>query len=270
MIGIFDSGVGGLTVLREIHKKLPEHSTVYLGDSARAPYGDKSHDEITRFTWEGVRWLFDRGCPLVILACNSASAQALRTIQQTKLDDYPGRRVLGVIRPTVEELADRGYAHIGILATPATVKSEAYVKELKNINPDIHVTQHAASGWVDLVEAGKAKSDEARNIVKADVNALLDDCGEIDAVLLGCTHYPVLYDTIRQILPKEIDLFDQGPIVAEKLVDYLNRHPDINDRLVKNADREYFTTGDANQARSAASQIAGFDSEFEHVKISSQ
>lgn len=241
MIGIFDSGVGGLTVLKHIHERLPEYSTIYLGDTAHTPYGTKTHEEIFEYTWAGVQWLFEKGCPLVILACNSASSQALRQIQQTKLNEYPGKRVLGVIRPTAEELTGK-YKKIGILATSATVESRAYVNELNHLNPNLDIAQHACPDWVPLVESGKVYSDEAKAIVQTDVDQLLKKDGEIEAVLLGCTHYPHLYDQIRIALPDEIDIYDQGPIVAAKLEDYLRRHPEIEEQLEKEGKYSYFET----------------------------
>ena len=241
MIGIFDSGIGGLTVLKHIHERLPQYSTIYLGDTAHAPYGTKTHDQITEYTWAGVKWLFGKGCPLVILACNSASSQALRTIQQNLLHEYPGKKVLGVIRPTAEELAGK-YRKIGILATPATVSSNAYVNELHHLNPILQITQYACPDWVTLVESGKTYSDEASVIVKRDIEKLLEQDDKIEAVLLGCTHYPHLYDQIRSALPDEIEVYDQGPIVAAQLEDYLKRHPEIEKQLDISGDREYYET----------------------------
>lgn len=269
MIGVFDSGVGGLTVLQHIHERLPQYSTMYLGDAARSPYGTKTHEEITQFAWEGVKWLFDQGCPLVIVACNSASAQALRTIQQTKLQEYPGHRVLGVIRPTVEDLAER-YGHIGILATPATVGSKAYVRELKHISEHVHVSQHACPEWVNIVEQGQVGTPESEAIIKQDIEAALQQDPSIEAVLLGCTHYPVLFETIRKLLPEHIDLYEQGPLVAASLEDYLRRHSEIEEKLEKGGTRSYFTTGDPVQAAQAAAQIAGMQPTFKRVEKSSK
>jgi glutamate racemase len=239
MIGVFDSGVGGLTVLKHVHEKLPKYSTMYLGDLAHMPYGTKTHEEIAELTWKGVSWLFDQGCVLVILACNSASAQALREIQQTK--ELGARRVLGVIRPTAEELAEK-HEHIGILATEATVSSNAYVKELLHINPNLNIVQHACPEWVQLVEKGELEGEHAERVVKRDVEALLDLDPQVKGVLLGCTHYPHLFEVIRKALPRHIELYDQGPIVAEKLVDYLRRHPEIDEQLEKEGKREYYNT----------------------------
>lgn len=266
MIGVFDSGVGGLTVLKDIHKQLPQYSTIYLGDNAHSPFGTKTHDEITEYTWAGVKWLFDQGCFLVVLACNSASAQALRTIQKTKLSEYPGRRVLGVIRPTVELLADK-YDHIGVLATPATVKSEAYVHEFHKINPDLDIEQHSCPEWVGLVENVSSTVDEVNTIVAQDVKILLVQAPNLEAVLLGCTHYPALYDQVKQNLPPGIDLYEQGPLVAASLVDYLKRHSEIDDNLEREGVHRYFTTGDASLVQNAAMQIAGVQTTFKKVVI---
>lgn len=277
MIGVFDSGVGGLTVLKHIHTELPEYSTLYLGDSARAPYGDRSHEQITEFAWEGIEYLFNQGCPLVIVACNSASAQALRTIQQTKLDPPESplgkgggeafeHRVLGVIRPTAEELAGQ-FKTVGILATSATVGSEAYVKEFKKINPNVHIEQHACPAWGPLVEEGLAHDSNTHKIIEQDLNILLSKNSDIEAILLACTHYPVLYDYIRSILPKNIALYDQGPLVAKSLKDYLSRHPEIESQLEKSGERQYFTTGDPKKTRTAARQIADMNPNFQHVDL---
>lgn len=268
MIGVFDSGVGGLTVLRSIHALLPQYNTVYLGDNARAPYGTKTHEEITRFTWEGVKWLFDYGCELVILACNSASAQALREIQQTKLGAYPEKRVLGVIRPTVEELAEQGFDHVGVLATPATVGSKAYVAELLKLDPSVRVSQKACPDWVPIVEQGIGSSEHAKQVVARDVEQFFDQSPNVQAVLLGCTHYPALFPAVRTALPEEVELYEQGPIVAKKLFTYLERHSEIESKLQKDSGRTYFTTGDASVAEHAAQQIAGMSPEFKHVEIS--
>lgn len=267
MIGVFDSGVGGLTVLREVHQVLPQYSTIYLGDNARSPYGKKTHEQLVEFAWQGVKWLFEAGCPLVIMACNSASASALREIQQTKLGEFPGRRVLGVLSPTVEELAERGYQHIGILATEATVKSEAYVRELKKLDPKLKITQQVCPKWAEIVESGRVNDPRSLQIIKADVESLLAKATDLDAVLLGCTHYPVLYNQVRSVLPASIELFDQGPIVAQKLVEYLERHPEIEHQIERTGKRQYFTTGEPSRARQAAHQIAGLDPEFAQIDL---
>lgn len=266
MIGIFDSGVGGLTVLKHIHARLPDYSTMYLGDALHAPFGTKTHDEITKYTWEGVKWLFDNGCPLVILACNSASAQALRTIQQTKLSEYPDSRVLGVIRPTVEELAKK-YKHVGIFATTATVTSEAYKNELNHLDPELVIHQHACPRWVEIVENGNADSKESEIVIEEDVQELLKKDSSLEAILLACTHYPVLFDQIRKVLPQNIDLYEQGPLVADSLEKYLSRHTKLDKRILKTKEHLYFTTGDVKQAQNAAAQIAGLHPEFTRVEI---
>ena len=244
MIGVFDSGVGGLTVLREIHKALPAYSTIYFGDGANAPYGEKTHEEIARLTWRGVDLLFQKGCPLVILACNSASAQALREIQQNQLKQYPGRRVLGVIIPTVEEFHERGYKNILVLGTPATVSSQSYVKEFEKADDSISIAQYACPRWVPLVEAGELDSSVARQVVQEDVEQALAVAPGTEAILLGCTHYPYLYDLIREVVPERIAIYDQGSIVAKKLMDYLKRHPEMDELLEKKGKREVFSSKD--------------------------
>lgn len=268
MIGVFDSGVGGLTVLRSIHESLAQYDTVYLGDNARSPYGTKSHEEITRFTWNGVKWLFDYGCELVILACNSASAQALSEIQRRKLAAYPGRRVLGVIRPTVEELAEHGFDHVGVLATPATVGSGAYEAELLKLDPSVRVSQKACPEWVPIVEQGIGSSEYAKSVIARDVEQFLDQAPRVQAILLGCTHYPALFESIRSVLPSQVYLYEQGPVVAKKLFNYLERHPEIESQLKKDSVHAYFTTGDPETATHAAQQIAGVSPVFKHVEIS--
>lgn len=267
MIGVFDSGVGGLTVLRDIHRILPQYGTHYLGDNARAPYGVRTHEEITEFAWQGVEWLFAQGCALVILACNSASAQALRTIQQERLHAYPGRRVLGVIRPTVEELAQRGYRHVGVLATPATVASQAYIHEFQKLDSDLEISQHACPAWVPIVEQGIGSTEQAKATIKKDVETFFAHAPKTEAVLLGCTHYPAIFSQIRACVPEQVDLFEQGPIVAKKLFDYLTRHPEIERALAQSRERRYATTGDPVLAARAASQISGLKVAFEKIDL---
>lgn len=266
MIGIFDSGVGGLTILKDIHKVLPKYSTMYLGDSARAPYGEKNHEQLVKFAWQGIEYLFNQGCPLVVVACNTASAQALRTIQQTKLSKYPGCRVLGVIKPTIEVLAGK-HKNIGILATTATVNSHAYIRELTHLDASIGVVQRACPAWGPLVEKGFANTDATHRIVNDDVRSFLEKNKNIEAILLACTHYPILYDYIRSIMPTRIYLYEQGPLVAASLKDYFIRHPEIEERIEKKDKRIYCTTGDIELAKCAARQIADFDPDFIHVDI---
>ncbi|NQV89396.1 MAG: glutamate racemase [Parcubacteria group bacterium] len=243
MLGIFDSGFGGLTVLKPIHELLPKLSTIYLGDNARAPYGVRSQDEIYRYTLEGVRFLFEQGCPLVLLACNTASAQALRRIQEEVMpSEFPDRRVLGVIRPAAEYLASHATS-VGIFATPATVKSNAYVEELQKLNPEVSVSQLACPGLTDIIEAGKQDGENCNQLIKHFTSELLDANPSIEQVLLGCTHFPLIYDKFRNNIPKNIEVLVQGDIVANSLKHYLDRHPDILARIDQSGTRQYFTSG---------------------------
>ena len=227
MIGVFDSGFGGLTILRNLQKALPQYDYLYLGDNARAPYGSRTFETIFRYTLQAVRELFSRGCPLVILACNTASAKALRSIQQDVLPyEFPDKRVLGIVRPTAEEIGKFSKSgHIGIFGTAGTVSSGSYLIEINHFYPELKVTQHACPMWVPLVEYGERESEGARFFVKKDVDALLAQDPDIDTVLLACTHYPLLEGAIRAALPEKVKLVFQGDIVSEKTVDYLKRHP---------------------------------------------
>ncbi len=247
MIGVFDSGFGGLTILKDLRKALPQYDFLYLGDNARAPYGSRSFETIYRYTLESVRQLFSRGCPLVILACNTASARALRSIQQQVLPvEFPDRRVLGIIRPTAEEIGRFSKTgHVGIFATAGTVSSRSYVIEIEHFFPDLKVTQHACPMWVPLVECGESLSEGAEYFVKKDVAALLKEDPEIDTVLLACTHYPLLEKAIRKALPPEVRLVFQGDIVAGKTVDYLKRHPEMEVRLSKSGKTAFLTSDTA-------------------------
>lgn len=247
MIGVFDSGFGGLTILRDLQKVLPSYDFMYLGDNARAPYGSRSFESIYRYTLQSVRELFSRGCPLVILACNTASARALRSIQQQVLPfEFPDRRVLGIIRPTAEEIGKFSRTgHIGIFATSGTVSSGSYLIEIKHFFPDLHVIQHACPMWVPLVEYGERGTEGARFFVKKEVDALLDEDPDIDTVLLACTHYPLLEKEIRAALPDHVRLVFQGDIVAEKTLDYLRRHPEMDCRLTRGSKTDFLTSDTA-------------------------
>lgn len=244
MIGVFDSGFGGLTILRDLQRTLPSYDFMYLGDNARAPYGSRSFETIFRYTLQSVRELFRRGCPLVILACNTASARALRSIQQQILpSEFPDRRVLGIIRPTAEEIGKFSKTgHIGIFATPGTVSSGSYPIEINHFFPNLHVTQHACPMWVPLVENGERENEGTRFFVKKDVEALLKEDPEIDAVLLACTHYPLLEAEIREALPPHVQLVFQGNIVATKTRDYLDRHPEMDLRLSRGGKTTFLTS----------------------------
>lgn len=247
MIGVFDSGFGGLTILKDLQKALPQYDYLYLGDNARAPYGSRSYETIYRYTLQCVRELFSRGCPLVILACNTASARALRSIQQQVLPfEFPDRRVLGIIRPTAEEIGNFSKSgHIGIFATAGTVSSGSYLLEINHFYPNLKVTQRACPMWVPLVEYGERGTDGSRFFVKKDVDALLAQDPEIDTLLLACTHYPLLEQEIRAALPQGVRLVFQGDIVASKTVDYLKRHPEIEKRLSKNEKTSFLTSDTA-------------------------
>jgi len=243
-IGIFDSGYGGMTVLREIVASLPEYDFIYAGDNARSPYGTRSFETVYRYTQEAVTWLFNQGCELVILACNTASAKALRTIQQKDLSVIaPGKRVLGVIRPITEVAGNFSNSkHIGIFATPGTVKSNTYVIEIKKFFPECIVTQEACPMWVPLIENNEHCSDGAEFFIRKNVQNLLSADLQIDTVILGCTHYPFIYDKIASLLPENVTIINQGTIVARSLLDYLRRHPEIDRKLSKNHDICFFTS----------------------------
>lgn len=243
-IGVFDSGYGGLTVLKEIVNRLPEYDYVYLGDNARAPYGTRSFETVYEYTLQAVKWLFSQNCPLIILACNTASAKALRTIQQKDLPYIDEtKRVLGVIRPTVEVIGNYTKTnHIGILGTRGTVQSESYPIELKKFFPGITPHQHACPLWVPLVENEEYASPGADYFVNKDLQQLLKSSGEIDTVLLACTHYPLLLNKIKKFLPAEINIISQGEIVAESLQDYLARHPEIEEKCTRNGQLSFYTT----------------------------
>lgn len=243
-IGVFDSGYGGLTILRELVKELPQYDYLYLGDNARAPYGTRSFDTVYHYTLECVKHLFSKGCHLVVLACNTASAKALRNIQQLDLPHIaPEKRVLGVIRPTTEVIGNYTQTnHIGIFATAGTVASESYLVEIEKFFPNLKVHQEACPMWVPLIENGEFDSDGADYFVKKNINHLLEKSPQIDAVLLGCTHYPLLIKKIRQFLPAHIRIINQAEIVAHSFADYLQRHPEIESRCSKNGTRTFYTT----------------------------
>jgi glutamate racemase len=226
MIGFFDSGIGGLTILKAVKKRLPDLQTAYLADHEHAPYGNRSREEILELTWAGCEKLFAQGCSLVIIACNTASANALREIQQKRLHAYPGRNVLGIVRPTVEELSKRGYRKIAVLSTKATKDSGAYQAEFAKLNPEIKIVSHACPNWVGFVEAEQTDSAACLADIKHEIEELECEAPDMDAILLGCTHFPYLTRQIRQSLAKDVPIFDQGPIVAESLAEYLVRHPE--------------------------------------------
>lgn len=243
-IGVFDSGYGGLTILSKIREALPQYDFIYLGDNARAPYGTRSFDIVYEFTLQAVRRLFELGCHLVILACNTASAKALRSIQINNLPSMdPDRRVLGVIRPTVECVGNLTHTrHIGVLGTAGTIKSESYVMEVRKLYPDIRVSGQACPMWVPLVEYGESQGEGADYFVQKYINALLKQDEQIDTVILGCTHYPLLLPKIRRYMPEGITIVSQGELVAESLKDYLRRHPEMDARCTRGGQCTYYTT----------------------------
>lgn len=256
-IGVFDSGYGGLTILHQFQKVMPQYDYLYLGDNARSPYGIRSFDTIYEYTLEAVKYLFSQDCQLIILACNTASAKALVNIQKLDLPKIdPSRRVLGVIRPTAEtigELTQSG--HVGILATEGTVNSESYLLEMKKLYPEVEVYQEACPMWVPLIENGELDSIGARYFIKRNIDNLLIKSPEIDAILLGCTHYPVLQEVIKEYVPEHVQILTQGKIIAQSLKDYLLRHPDMDSKCTKNGLTTYLTTGSAEDFDKRASSF---------------
>jgi len=264
-IGVFDSGYGGLTILEEIRKELPGYDYIYLGDNARTPYGPRSFEVVYRFTRQAVLKLFEEGCHLVVLACNTASAKALRTIQQNDLPQWdPQRRVLGVIRPTVEVLDELSITnHVGILGTSGTISSRSYEMEVAKMFPHITVTGQACPMWVPLVENNEFNSPGADYFVRKYLDEILNQDQRIDTLILGCTHYPLLAEKIRTYLPESVTLFSQGEHVAKSLANYLLRHPEIDRNLTKKANMRFLTTESAEKFAEAASV---FLSEMIHVE----
>jgi glutamate racemase len=245
-IGIFDSGYGGLTVFRSIIRQLPDYDYIYLGDTARAPYGNRSFQTIHQYTWECVQWLFKQGCPLIILACNTASAKALRTIQQRDLvNEDPAKRVLGVIRPTAEVIGTYTQTNqIGVLGTKGTVQSGSYAIEIGHFFPEVKVYQQACPLWVPIIENGEYDKPGADYYVKEYLEQLTAQSNQIDTILLGCTHYPLLQEKISENLPGSIRVVSQGEIVADSLVNYLERHPEMETGITENGTQQFFTTTD--------------------------
>lgn len=268
-IGIFDSGYGGLTVMRSIVDALPDYNYLYLGDNARAPYGNRSFDTVYHYTLECVNWLFDEGCDLVILACNTASAKALRQIQQVDLPKRnDNKRVLGVIRPTTESIGEYSKAGvIGVLGTAGTVASKSYPIEIAKFYPEMIVEQEACPMWVYLVEHNQMNGEGADYFVKQHVDRILARNPKIDTLLLACTHYPLLIKTIKKFVPDSIKLVTQGGIVAEKLKDYLSRHTEIETGLMKGKQRDFVTTDDASTFDLQASMFFGDSISARHIEI---
>lgn len=268
-IGIFDSGVGGLTVMKDIAHRLPSYDYLYLGDSARTPYGNRSFESIYQFTLQCVKYLFSQQCHLIILACNTASAKALRTIQQRDLPDIaPQKRVLGVIRPTAEVIGLHSKtSHVGVLGTTGTVQSESYEIEIEHQFPELSVYQQACPMWVPLVENNEHNHPGADYFVKKYLDQIQQQSPAIDTLLLACTHYPLLIPKIRTVLDSDISLLSQGPIVAASLEDYLQRHPEIDEKCSKNGKRRFLTTDAPELFDRYANTFFGQPVESEYVEV---
>ena len=253
-IGVFDSGYGGLTILNSIRQQLPQYDYLYLGDNARAPYGPRSFDVVYEFTRQAVLRLFEMGCHLVILGCNTASAKALRTIQQNDLPKWDAeRRVLGVIRPTAEVIGELTKSrHVGVLATEGTIKSESYNLEIQKLHPDIKVSGVACPFWVPLVEYNEADSPGADYFVKKRIDEIMTKDPEIDAIILGCTHYPLLMPKIKKYLPEGVKIVSQGEYVASSLKAYLERHIEIERKCAKQGSVNYLTTENPEKFKESA------------------
>lgn len=254
-IGLFDSGYGGLTIFDKIRKRMPAYDYIYLGDNARTPYGPRSFDVVYHFTRQAVERLFEEGCQLVILACNTASAKALRTIQQNDLPRWdPNRRVLGVIRPTVEVLGDLSRTqHIGVLGTTGTISSRSYTLEIEKLFPEMKVTGEACPMWVPLVENKEYNSPGADYFIQKHLDHILSVDPQIDTLVLGCTHYPLLLNKIKQFIPSHINILSQGEYVAASLENYLSRHPEMEAKLTKNNHSRFMTTESEDKFAEAAS-----------------
>ena len=288
-IGVFDSGYGGLTILQQLRKQLPERDFIYLGDNARAPYGSRSFDVVYEFTRQAVMKLFSMGCRLVILGCNTASAKALRTIQQRDLTTplqpsqgerasnlqpptsnlmEQGYRVLGVIRPTVEIIGSLTKSrHVGVVATEGTVRSESYALEIAKFYPDITVTGQACPLWAAIVEAGESESEGAEYFVRKRINQLLDKDPMIDTIILGCTHYPLLMNALRKAVPDGIKIVAQGEYVARSLEDYLHRHPDLDANCSRGGTVQFFTTESPERFKECAAMFLHEEVNVQHIDI---
>lgn len=273
-IGVFDSGYGGLTILQQLRKQLPDRDFVYLGDNARAPYGSRSFDVVYEFTRQAVMKLFSMGCRLVILGCNTASAKALRTIQQRDLTlgspslVEQGYRVLGVIRPTVEVVGSLTRSrHVGVVATEGTVRSESYTLEVAKFYPDIKVTGQACPLWAAIVEAGESESEGAEYFVRKRITQLLEKDPLIDTIILGCTHYPLLMNALRKAVPPGINIVAQGEYVARSLEGYLHRHPDLDARCSKGGTVQFFTTESPERFKECAAVFLHEDVNVQHIDL---
>jgi len=267
-IGVFDSGYGGLTVLTELLAVLPDYDYLYLGDNARAPYGTRSFDVVYEYTWECIKELFARGCELVIVACNTASAKALRTIQQGELKKYPGKRVLGVIRPSAEKVGELTKSRVvGVLATEGTVKSNSYVLEISNFSPDIEVVQQACPLWVPLIENNAFNSKEGRKFIEKDIKVFLEKHPNLDIIILGCTHYPLLIPLLLDLIPASIQLISQGDIVAHSLKNYLDRHVWMETKLSRRGSVRYLTSENPLIFNESVLNILGQNIAAEYIHI---
>ena len=270
-IAVFDSGYGGLTVLKELVKTMPEYDFLYLGDNARTPYGTRSFDVVYRYTLQAVKHLFGQRCPLVIIACNTASAKALRNIQVLDLPALaPDNRVLGVIRPSVEKVSEiTRNGHVGVLGTVGTVVSESYPMELKKWSGGTvtSIVQEACPMWVPLVENNEIDSAGADYFVRKNIESLLAKDSQLDTLILGCTHYPLLAEVIQRYVPKKIQILKQGDIIAEKLVDYLRRHPEMDSRLTKGGRLTFQTTESASFFEAKAALFLGREVEATTVHL---
>ena len=268
-IGVFDSGYGGLTILQRLREHLPQYDYMYLGDNARAPYGSRSFDVVYEFTREAVLKLFDLGCQLVILGCNTASAKALRTIQQNDLPAYdPTRRVLGVIRPTVEQIGELTTSrHVGYVATEGTVKSMSYELEIAKFFPDLTVTGQSCPLWAAIVEAGEADTEGADFFVRKRISQLLEKDPKIDTLILGCTHYPLLMKYIEKAVPKRMTIVPQGELVVKSLEDYFLRHPNMDNRCSKSGTVRFLTTESPERFKECARIFLQEDVFVEHIDL---
>lgn len=268
-IGIFDSGYGGLTVLNEVRRVLPEYDYLYLGDNARAPYGERSFDVVYKFTLQAVMKLFEMGCHLVILACNTASAKALRSIQMNDLPTLKSsRRVLGVIRPMAEATGKLTTSrHVGVMATSGTITSESYPLEIHKLFPDISVTGEACTMWASLVENGEHASEGAAYFVRKNINALMSRDPEVDTIILGCTHYPLLRPLIEKIVPPSVRVVSQERIVAESLKDYLSRHSRRDAKCTKGGTCRFLTTESVDKFEESAKVFLNEEVKVERITL---
>lgn len=269
-IGVFDSGYGGLTVLKEIVRQLPEYDYLYMGDNARAPYGPRSFDTVYHYTLQCVQWFFSQGCELVVLACNTASAKALRTIQQNDLPKIdPNKRVLGVIRPTTEVIGQYSKTgSVGVLGTSGTVQSESYPIEIAKFFPSLKVYQEACPMWVPLVENNEFNKPGADYFIQQHLDRLFAQSKSIDTLLLACTHYPLLIDKIKAFVPPDTVILSQGDIVATSLKNYLERHTTLAERCSKQGRRNFYTTDSVQDFDNHASTFFGEAVRSEHVELS--